>query len=107
MDVSIIAAWNILKQRNNLTFENKQPSLSSWKYRFVEDATLQAQSSSSAYICIKRERMVQLQNKRSSPWASREERICSKKRDLHTHLNKGPDQRDWQTLNLGHTQLEA
>jgi hypothetical protein len=50
MDVSIIAAWNIWKQRNNLKFENKQTRLSSWKHQFVEDAALQAQGSSSVHF---------------------------------------------------------
>jgi len=36
-----------------------------------------------------------------------EERTWAKKKDLHTRLNKGSDPQDQQTLNLGHTQLEA
>ncbi|KAJ1295105.1 hypothetical protein BS78_01G198500, partial [Paspalum vaginatum] len=42
MEVFIIAAWNIWKQRNNLIFEKKQPSMSSWKHHFIEDASFQA-----------------------------------------------------------------
>ncbi|TVU13298.1 hypothetical protein EJB05_40345, partial [Eragrostis curvula] len=37
MEILIIAAWNIWKQRNNKIFENKTPSLQAWKKGFKDD----------------------------------------------------------------------
>jgi hypothetical protein len=38
----LLGAWLIWKQRNDLIFNNKRPSLASWKRGFLQEATLQA-----------------------------------------------------------------
>jgi hypothetical protein len=42
MEIFIIVAWQILKQRNNFIFDGGRPSLESWKRLFCEEAKLQA-----------------------------------------------------------------
>ena len=42
MEIFIIAAWQIWKQRNNFIFDRGSPSLESWKRLFCEEARLQA-----------------------------------------------------------------
>ena len=42
MEIFIIAAWGIWKQRNNMIFDQKQPSLHSWKKTFADEVLLQA-----------------------------------------------------------------
>jgi hypothetical protein len=42
MEIFIIAAWQIWKQRNNFIFDRGRPSLDSWKSSFTEEARLQA-----------------------------------------------------------------
>jgi hypothetical protein len=37
MEVFIVGAWNIWKERNNMLFNNFTPNLESWKRRFKED----------------------------------------------------------------------
>jgi hypothetical protein len=44
MEVFIIAAWHIRKERNNLIFENSQASITSWKRNLKAECTLQAQT---------------------------------------------------------------
>jgi hypothetical protein len=38
MEVFIIAAWLIWKQRNNLIFNKVRPSFSGWKSGFLDEA---------------------------------------------------------------------
>ncbi|TVU33585.1 hypothetical protein EJB05_25410, partial [Eragrostis curvula] len=42
MEIFIIAAWQIWKQRNSKIFHNEQPSTESWLQNFFNEATLQA-----------------------------------------------------------------
>jgi hypothetical protein len=42
MEIFIIAAWQIWKQRNNFIFDRGRPSFDSWKSSFFEEAILQA-----------------------------------------------------------------
>jgi hypothetical protein len=42
MEIFIIGAWQIWKQRNNFIFDHGCPSFSSWKQSFLDEATLQA-----------------------------------------------------------------
>ncbi|KAG2631905.1 hypothetical protein PVAP13_2NG022800 [Panicum virgatum] len=42
MLVSIIATWHIWKQRNNLIFEGRRPTVREWTSNFIEEARLQA-----------------------------------------------------------------
>jgi hypothetical protein len=42
MEIFIIAAWHIWKQRNNFIFDRGRPSFSSWKFSFLDEARLQA-----------------------------------------------------------------
>ena len=42
MEIFIIAAWQIWKQRNNFIFDRGRPSFDSWKSSFFEEANLQA-----------------------------------------------------------------
>uniref|UniRef100_A0A0A9SPA1 Uncharacterized protein n=1 Tax=Arundo donax TaxID=35708 RepID=A0A0A9SPA1_ARUDO len=42
MEVFMVAAWLIRKQRNGLIFEGKPPSLTSWKKGFEDELMLQA-----------------------------------------------------------------
>ena len=42
MEIFIIAAWQIWKQRNNFIFDRGHPSLESWKHLFCEETRLQA-----------------------------------------------------------------
>jgi hypothetical protein len=42
MEIFIIAAWQIWKQRNNFIFDRGRPSFDSWKSSFFEEASLQA-----------------------------------------------------------------
>jgi hypothetical protein len=37
MEVFLIGAWNIWKERNNLHFKNITPTAAAWKRRFIED----------------------------------------------------------------------
>ena len=41
-DVQNIAAWHIWKQRNNLIFEGRRPTIRDWTSKFIEEARLQA-----------------------------------------------------------------
>ena len=40
MEVVATACWNIWLQRNGWIFQNEKPSFSSWKARFIHDASL-------------------------------------------------------------------
>jgi hypothetical protein len=42
MEIFIIGAWQIWKQRNNFIFDRGRPSFSSWKESFLDEANLQA-----------------------------------------------------------------
>jgi hypothetical protein len=42
MEVFIIAAWHIWKQRNNLIFEGRRPTIRDWTSKFIDEARLQA-----------------------------------------------------------------
>jgi hypothetical protein len=42
MEVFIIATWHIWKQRNNLIFEGKRPTVQGWFTNFIDEARLQA-----------------------------------------------------------------
>ena len=42
MEVFIISAWQIWKQRNNFIFSRGQPSFLAWKTGFIDEARLQA-----------------------------------------------------------------
>ena len=42
MEVFIIATWHIWKQRNNLIFEGKRPTVRGWFTNFIDEARLQA-----------------------------------------------------------------
>ncbi|PWZ53651.1 hypothetical protein Zm00014a_004064 [Zea mays] len=42
MEVFIIAAWQIWKQRNNFIFDRERPSFIGWKKEFRAEALLQA-----------------------------------------------------------------
>ena len=42
MEIFIIGAWQIWKQRNNFIFDRGRPSFSSWKQSFLDEANLQA-----------------------------------------------------------------
>jgi hypothetical protein len=42
MEIFIIAAWLIWKQRNNFIFNRSKPSFISWKLGFIREASLQA-----------------------------------------------------------------
>jgi hypothetical protein len=42
MKVFIIGAWQIWKERNNLIFNRANPSFSSWKIGFLDEAALQS-----------------------------------------------------------------
>jgi hypothetical protein len=42
MEVFILAAWLIWKQRNNLIFNKIRPTFQSWRSGFLEEARLQA-----------------------------------------------------------------
>jgi hypothetical protein len=37
MEVFLIGAWNIWKERNNMHFRNITPTIAAWKRRFIED----------------------------------------------------------------------
>jgi len=41
MEVFIISAWQIWKQRNNFIFSRGQPSFLAWKTGFIDEARLQ------------------------------------------------------------------
>jgi hypothetical protein len=42
MEVFIIGAWQIWKERNNLVFNRASPSFRTWKIGFLDEAVLQA-----------------------------------------------------------------
>jgi hypothetical protein len=42
MEIFIIEAWLIWKQRNDFIFSRARPSLRSWKLGFIKEASLQA-----------------------------------------------------------------
>uniref|UniRef100_A0A0A8YVL0 Uncharacterized protein n=1 Tax=Arundo donax TaxID=35708 RepID=A0A0A8YVL0_ARUDO len=42
MEAFMVAAWLIWKQRNNLIFEGRPPSFTSWKKGFKDEMLLQA-----------------------------------------------------------------
>jgi hypothetical protein len=42
MEVFIIGAWQIWKERNNFIFNRAIPSFTSWKIGFLDEATLQS-----------------------------------------------------------------
>jgi len=42
MEVFIIATWHIWKQRNNLIFEGRRPTVRDWISKFIDEARLQA-----------------------------------------------------------------
>ncbi|KAK3150220.1 hypothetical protein QOZ80_3AG0230400 [Eleusine coracana subsp. coracana] len=42
MEIFMIGAWQIWKQRNNLIFNRSNPSLQSWLFLFKQEAQLQA-----------------------------------------------------------------
>jgi hypothetical protein len=47
MEIFIVAAWLIWKQRNNLIFNKVRPSLEGWESGFLDEARLQAHGMSS------------------------------------------------------------
>jgi hypothetical protein len=40
MEIFIVEAWSIRKERNNFLFNNITPELESWKRRFIRDFSL-------------------------------------------------------------------
>jgi hypothetical protein len=40
MEITLLGSWNIWKERNNLWFNNIQPSVQAWKSRFAADLSL-------------------------------------------------------------------
>jgi hypothetical protein len=42
MEIFIIGAWLIWKQRNDYIFNRSRPSFQSWKLGFIKEANLQA-----------------------------------------------------------------
>lgn len=42
MEIFIIAAWNIWKQRNDQIFNRNTPTITNWKHNFINEADLQA-----------------------------------------------------------------
>ncbi|CAO2185264.1 unnamed protein product [Urochloa humidicola] len=42
MEVFIISAWCIWKQRNGLIFDSRPPSIDNWKSNFIDECLLQA-----------------------------------------------------------------
>jgi hypothetical protein len=41
MEIFMIAAWLIWKQRNDYIFNRGQPTINSWKFSFLQEAALQ------------------------------------------------------------------
>jgi hypothetical protein len=39
MDIFLVAAWSLWKERNNNYFREIHPSFASWKTRFIQDFT--------------------------------------------------------------------